>query len=95
MQKYPALSKFTTVQWPEGMPQEQRCKLAKEYAQKNEAENIRKRPTRKGRMFQMRMNGNVGHPNTKKTYNYGEPLLDNVWKIYGLGWQVMDEEEMY
>jgi hypothetical protein len=75
------------------MTEKHRCELAKEYAQQNEAKSVRKHPTRKGRMHEMRMNGKVGNPNTKKTCNYGQPWMEDIWQIPGLIWQVMDEDE--
>jgi hypothetical protein len=95
MRKYPASSKFTSVQWPEWMSDEQHRHLAKEYAYKNEAKSVRKPPTRKGPMFDMRQSGEVGNSNIKKHWNNDQPWMQDFWQIPGLLWLVMNEEEMY
>jgi CTP-dependent riboflavin kinase len=77
------------------MDEAQHSQLAKEYAQQNEAKTVRKHPTRKGRMFDMREHGKVGHPNTKKQSNYGQPWMEEIWFIPGMMWQEMGEGEIY
>jgi hypothetical protein len=68
MRKYPGLSKFTSVQWPEGMAEEQRRQMAKEYAGKN---RVGRRSTRQGRMYEMREKGTVDNPKKSILYHYG------------------------
>jgi hypothetical protein len=77
------------------MDEKQRCELAKEYAQKNEAKSFRKHPTRKGRMYEMRKEGKVGHPNRKKQLNYARPWMDDVWQIPGPIWKATQTPEKW
>ncbi|KAL3121732.1 hypothetical protein niasHT_003523 [Heterodera trifolii] len=76
MRKYQILSKFTDVIWPQGMSDEAKKQMAKDYGEKNSAtaKNPCSKPRRMGRMFEMRVYGRVGNPHTAK------PRREYTWR---------------